>query len=41
MDTTAEQGKQRGIMDLIGAATWREAVTYRKTWPHEYVMVIT
>ncbi len=39
MDTTAEQGKQRGIMDLIGAATWREAVTYRKTWPHEYVIV--
>ena len=27
------------IMDLITRATWREAVTYRDTWPHEYVVV--
>ena len=25
------------IMELIDNAPWREAVTYRKTWPHEYV----
>ena len=28
-----------GIMELIARAPWREAVTYRKTWPHEYVVV--
>ena len=27
------------IMELIANAPWREAVTYRETWPHEYVMV--
>ena len=27
------------IMELIAAAPWREAVTYRETWPHEYVVV--
>ena len=26
------------IADLIGRAPWREAVTYRDTWPHEYVL---
>ena len=26
-------------MELIDKAPWREAVTYRKTWPHEYVVV--
>ena len=26
-------------MDLIAHAPWREAVTYRETWPHEYVIV--
>ena len=26
------------IMTLIDKAPWREAVTYRKTWPHEYVL---
>ena len=25
------------LTDLIAAAPWREAVTYRDTWPHEYV----
>ena len=24
------------ITRLIARAPWREAVTYRKTWPHEY-----
>ena len=27
------------IMQLIDEAPWREAVTYRNTWPHEYVVV--
>ena len=27
------------IMELIDNAPWREAVTYRETWPHEYVVV--
>ena len=27
------------IMELIDEAPWREAVTYRNTWPHEYVVV--
>lgn len=24
--------------ELIGRAPWREAVTFRETWPHEYVL---
>ena len=28
-----------GIMELIARAPWREAVTYRDTWPHEYVVI--
>ena len=28
-----------GIMELIRRAPWRDAVTYRDTWPHEYVVV--
>ncbi len=27
------------IMGLIARAPWREAVTYRDTWPHEYVVI--
>ena len=27
------------IMELITQAPWREAVTYRDTWPHEYVLI--
>lgn len=27
------------IMELIANAPWREAVTYRETWPHEYVVI--
>lgn len=27
------------IVDLIERAPWREAVTYRETWPHEYVVI--
>lgn len=26
------------LTELIEAAPWREAVTYRDTWPHEYVL---
>ena len=26
------------ITELIARAPWREAVTYRNTWPHEYVL---
>ena len=26
------------ITELIGRAPWREAVTFRNTWPHEYVL---
>ena len=26
------------IIELIARAPWREAVTYRDTWPHEYVL---
>ena len=26
------------IVDLIEKAQWREATTYRETWPHEYIM---
>ena len=27
------------LTELISAAPWREAVTYRDTWPHEYVLL--
>lgn len=27
------------IMKLTARAPWREAVTYRETWPHEYVLI--
>ena len=36
---TALQTDTSDIMTLIAQAPWREAVTYRHTWPHEYVMV--
>ena len=26
------------LKELITRAPWREAVTYRDTWPHEYVL---
>ena len=28
------------LTDLINAAPWREAVTYRDTWPHQYVLLV-
>ncbi len=28
------------IMELIAKAPWREAITYRDTWPHEYVVIL-
>ena len=31
--------RRPNIMELIARAPWREAVTYRETWPHEYVVV--
>jgi len=30
--------KATELTDLISRAPWREAVTYRDTWPHEYVL---
>ena len=27
------------LTQLIAAAPWREAVTFRDTWPHEYVLL--
>lgn len=27
------------LTELIARAPWREAVTYRHTWPHEYVLI--
>ena len=27
------------IMPLIAEAPWREAVSYRETWPHKYVVI--
>ena len=27
------------LVELIDRALWREAVTYRETWPHEYVVI--
>ena len=37
MEDTPRQ--QPHIMELIASAPWREAITYRDTWPHEYVVV--
>ena len=37
-----EEGKvshQPNIMELIDCAPWWEAVTYRETWPHEYMVI--
>ena len=28
----------RQLTELIFQAPWREAITYRETWPHEYVL---
>ena len=28
------------LIELIEQAPWREAVTYRDTWPHEYVLLL-
>ena len=28
----------QSLTDLIVRAPWREAITYRDTWPHEYVL---
>ena len=34
-----ETRRRPHITALIASAPWREAVTYRDTWPHEYVVV--
>ena len=40
MEIVLTEGEYRtDIMELIAAASWREAVTYRETWPHEYVVI--
>ena len=31
--------RKSSLMELIDKAPWREAVTYRETWPHEYVLL--
>lgn len=28
------------LVEMIDRAPWREAVTYRDTWPHEYVLLV-
>ena len=28
------------LVEMIDGAPWREAVTYRDTWPHEYVLLL-
>ena len=33
------EARNPDIMQLIDRAPWREAVTYRETWPHEYVVI--
>lgn len=35
----SETRRRPHITALIANAPWREAVTYRDTWPHEYVVV--
>ena len=30
---------EKDIMRMISTAPWQEAVTYRETWPHEYVVI--
>lgn len=39
MDAENSKRQRLHIMELIANAPWREAVTYKKTWPHEYVVV--
>ena len=33
------KGLNPTLVELIEQAPWREAVTYRDTWPHEYVLL--
>ncbi len=33
------ESSETNIIELIARAPWREAVTYRETWPHEYVVI--
>lgn len=33
------EGMKTTLIELIKNAPWREAVTYRDTWPQEYVLL--
>ena len=37
-ERSARAGERLRIVGLIRRAPWREAVTYRHSWPHEYVL---
>ena len=37
--TGDKENHRMGLTELIARAPWREAVTYRDTWPHEYVLL--
>ena len=39
MESHSPDAQAADIMALIARAPWREAVTYRDTWPHEYVVI--
>ncbi len=34
-----EPNPESSVVDLIERGPWHEAVTYRETWPHEYVVI--
>ena len=38
MQNSGEVLEELKITELISRAPWREAVTYRDSWPHEYVL---
>ncbi len=39
LDHRSDEKFAPGLPKLIAAAPWREATTYRNTWPHEYVLI--
>ena len=39
LQVNVEDRHRPDIMELIANAPWREAVTFRETWPHEYVVI--
>lgn len=38
-DQQSEEDSAPSLPELIASAPWREAKTYRNTWPHEYVLI--